>query len=129
MAKILIVDDDPDIVESMKVVLEDKGYEVISAPNGEEGLKAAKKRKPDIVILDIMMETGDKGFDVARKLKNDPECKKMSILMLTAIKEKTGLDFKKESHDEVWLPVDEYVEKPIKPEELIAKVETFLKKK
>jgi len=74
-----------------------------------------------------MMETGDKGFDVARELKNDPSNKGIPILMLTAIKEKTGLDFKKEAGDEVWLPVDDYVEKPLKPEELIAKVEKLLK--
>jgi CheY-like chemotaxis protein len=129
MAKILIVDDDPDIVESMKVVLEDKGYQVISASSGQEGLKNVEENKPDLIILDIMMETGDKGFDVCRQLKKDQNYKHIPILMLTAIKDKTGLDFKKEAGDEVWLPVDAYVDKPLKPQELISKIEVLLKKK
>ena len=127
MAKILIVDDDPDIVEAMKVVLEDKNYKVASAKSGEEGLKKVKSDKPDLIILDIMMETGDKGFDVARALKRDKNYKNIPILMLTAIKEKTGLDFKNEAGDEVWLPVDDYVEKPLKPAELLSKVQALLK--
>ena len=128
-AKILIVDDDPDIVEAMKVVLESKQYQVAVARNGEEGLKKVKTEKPDLIILDIMMETGDKGFEVARELKKDQNYKDIPILMLTAVKEKTGLDFRKEAGDEVWLPVDAYLDKPLKPEELIAKVEAFLQKK
>lgn len=129
MAKILIIDDDPDIVESTKVVLESKGYKVISAPGGKEGLDKTRQENPDLIILDIMMEKGDTGFDVCRELKKDQTYKHIPILMLTAIKEKTGMDFKKEAGDEVWLPVDDYVEKPLKPDELLSKVEILLKKK
>ena len=125
--KILIVDDDPDIVESMKIVLEDKGHEVAVAYSGEEGLKAVKKEKPDLIILDIMMETGDKGFEVARELRKDNSFKGIPILMLTAIEEKMGLTFKKEAGDKAWLPVDDYVEKPLKPGELADKVEKLLR--
>lgn len=128
MAKILIIDDDPDLVEAMKVVLENKQYQVSVAKSGEEGFKKVKLDKPDLIILDVMMETGDKGFEVARELKKDENYKSIPILMLTAIKERTGLDFKNEAGDEVWLPVDDYVDKPLKPEELISKVETFLSK-
>ena len=126
-AKILIIDDDPDITEAMKVVLQTRDYKVTSAASGGEGLKKVKIDNPDLVILDIMMEKGDTGFDVARELKNDPSTKNIPILMLTAIKEKTGLDFTKEAGDEAWLPVDDYVEKPLKPEELLSKVEKLLK--
>lgn len=129
MAKILIVDDDQDITESMKVVLESKGYKVIPAYSGKEGLEKTKQQGPDLIILDIMMEKGDSGFDVCRELKKDQRYKNIPILMLTAIKEKTGMDFKKEAGDEVWLPVDDYVEKPLKPEELITKVEALLRRK
>jgi DNA-binding response OmpR family regulator len=128
-AKILIIDDDPDIVEAMKVVLENKQYRVAVAKNGEEGLKDVKSDKPDLVILDVMMETGDKGFEVARELKNNKSYAGIPILMLTAIKEKTGLDFHKEAGDEAWLPVDDYCDKPLNPDELISKVELLLKKK
>lgn len=127
-AKILIVDDDPDIVEAMRVVLESRQYQVDVAKSGEEGLKKVRLEKPDLIILDIMMETGDRGFDVARELKKDRNYKDIPILMLTAVKEKTGMDFEKEAGDKVWLPVDDYVDKPLKPEELIAKVETLLKR-
>lgn len=129
MPKVLIIDDDPDIVEAMKVVLESRNYQVVSAPSGQDGIKKSKSEKPDLIILDIMMETADKGFDVARQIKKEPGSKNTPILMLTAIKDKMGFDFKNEAGDEVWLPVDDYMEKPLKPQELLAKVELLLKKK
>ena len=129
MAKILIVDDDPDIVESLKVVLEDKGHKVVSASDGSKGLKAVEKENPDLIILDVMMESRDKGFDVAREIRKNEKHKATPILMLTAIEGKTGLSFKDEAGDESWLPVDDYVEKPIKPDDLIARVEKLLKKR
>lgn len=128
MAKILIVDDDADIVESMKIVLESRGHRILIANSGGEGLAKAKADKPELVILDVMMETADKGFDVARSLRQDEHLKNIPILLLTALKDKMGLDFKKEAGDNVWLPVDAYLEKPLKPEELISKVEHFLRK-
>ncbi|MBU4342446.1 MAG: response regulator [Candidatus Omnitrophica bacterium] len=127
-SKILIIDDDPDISEAMKVVLESKQYQVATAKTGEQGLKKVKQEKPDLVILDVMMETQGKGFDVARAIKGDEDTKDTPILMLTAVKEKTGLDFKKEAGDDAWLPVDAYLDKPLKPEELISKVGLLLGK-
>lgn len=129
MAKILIIDDDPDIVEAMKVVLESKNYEVAMAKSGEAGLERARHLKPDLIILDVMMESVDKGFEVARDLKKDSSYKDIPILMLTAIKEKTGLGFEKEAGDPDWLPVDGYCEKPLKPEELISEVENLLRER
>src|SRR3989338_1563933 len=129
MEKILIIDDDPDIVEGMKVVLESKNYQIDTAKNGQEGLEKVKLNKPDLIILDIMMETADRGFEVARDLKKDANYKNIPILMLTAIKDRMGLDFKNEAGNETWLPVDDYVEKPLKPDELISKVERLLEKK
>lgn len=126
--KILIIDDDPDIVEAMKVVLESKKHQVVIARSGKEGLEKVKEEKPNLVILDVMMETGDKGFDVARTIKSDAVSNSTPILMLTAIKEKTGLDFRKEAGDETWLPVDAYLDKPLKPDELISKVKALLGK-
>jgi DNA-binding response OmpR family regulator len=123
---ILIVDDDPDIVEAMKVVLESRGYDVSTAASGAEGLKAIRRSKPALVILDVMMETGDEGFVVARKLRAAKETANIPVLMLTAIKDKTGVSFEKEAGNGTWLPVDDYVEKPLKPGELIAKVEELL---
>lgn len=129
MAKILIIDDDPDIVEAMKVVLESKAHRVSIATSGEEGLKRVDLDKPDLIILDVMMESMDKGFEVAKDLKKSQKHKDIPILMLTAIKDSTGLDFKNEAGDEDWLPVDDYMEKPLKPEALLSKVEGLLKNK
>ena len=129
MARIIIIDDDPDILESMKVILESEKFVVETASSGKDGLKKARLRKPDLIILDVMMETPGKGFDVARALRKDESVKKTPVLMLTSIKEATGWDFKKEAGDEAWLPVDDYVEKPLKPDELMRKVEKLLKNK
>lgn len=126
MPKILIIDDDPDITEGMRVVLESENYQVSSAKSGEDGIKKVKQEKFDLVILDVMMETKDKGFEVAREIKK--ENKNTPIIMLTAIKEKLGFDFKEEAGDQDWLPVDDYLDKPLKPQELISKVENLLKK-
>ena len=127
--KILIIDDDPDIVEAMRVVLESKNYQIVIAKNGEEGLKKVKSENPKLIILDVMMETADKGFEVAREIRKNKLYKNIPIIVLTAIQEKMGLDFKNESGDDTWLPVDDYVEKPVKAEELISKVQTLLARK
>ncbi len=127
--RILIIDDDPDIVEAMRVVLESKNYQIVIAKNGEEGLKKVKSENPNLIILDVMMETADKGFEVAREIRKNKLYKNIPIIVLTAIQEKMGLDFKNESGDDTWLPVDDYVEKPVKAEELISKVQTLLARK
>jgi CheY-like chemotaxis protein len=119
--KILIVDDDKDVFESMKIVLESEGYNVIWATNGKDGLDRCKSEKPDLVILDVMMNTDDEGFQVAYKMKQDEELRKIPIIMATSISEKTGFTFDKEK-DEDFLPVNEFLEKPVDPKTLIDKV-------
>ena len=127
MAKILIIDDDPDIVEAMKMVLEHNKYDVITADEGELGYKMAKEEMPDLIILDVMMATIDQGFHISYKLKQDEKLKSIPILMVTSISEKTKFKFDRK-RDEDFIPVDDFVEKPIKPGELIAKVEKMLSK-
>ena len=102
---ILIIDDDPDITEAMTVVLENKGYEVRSAQDSTEGMERLKETKPDVIILDVMMRTSQEGFELSRELKHNADYKSIPILMLTAVKEKTGLDFGPTAGDESWLPV------------------------
>ncbi len=126
MAKILIIDDDPDIVESMRVVLESHGYSVSSAVNGPEGLKLALKENPGLIILDVMLPEGMDGFEVARRMKGDPKTNKIPILMLTAIKEKTGLDFQSELGEGGRIPADDYCAKPLDHDALLRKVKKFL---
>jgi len=126
--RILIIDDDPDITEAMTVVLENRGYEVHSAQDSTEGMERLKQDRPDLIVLDVMMRTSQEGFDLSRELKHNPDYKNIPILMLTAVKQKTGLDFKTEAGDDSWLPVEEFLDKPVKPDVLLEKVESLLQK-
>lgn len=149
MKKILIIDDDPDFIESIKLVLEKKSYEIIVASSGEEGYKKAKSQNPDLIILDVMLETIDKGFEISRRLKKDEALKKIPILMLTAIKEIADMNlnqigsylkdqinpdyFENTSLNEIDINnamfyADAFYEKPIIPEEFLNKVKTLLNK-
>ncbi|MFA5779355.1 MAG: response regulator [Elusimicrobiota bacterium] len=123
--KILIVEDDLDVVEAMKVVLESKKYRVISANDGKEGLEKAKSEKPDLIILDVMMRHETEGFKVTQTLRRNEQTKYIPILMVTAITQKTGFPFSPETDGE-FLPVDDYVEKPVQPDDLLLRVEKLL---
>jgi two-component system, OmpR family, alkaline phosphatase synthesis response regulator PhoP len=127
MAKILMVDDDADFVEATATLLRAKKYTVVSSPNGEEGYKKAKSEKPDLMLLDVMMTTDNEGFEIARRLKEDPATKTIPIIMITGIRKTKGLPFGFEP-DADWLPVKAVLEKPVKPDELLKKVEEALKK-
>ncbi|MFC1761829.1 PleD family two-component system response regulator [Planctomycetota bacterium] len=124
--KILIVDDDPDITEAMRVVLENRNYTVDNAPDSQAGMERIKADRPDLVILDVMMGSSQEGFVMARDLKSSDDTKDIPILMLTAVKDKTGIDFRPEAGDDAWLPVEEFLDKPVKPDVLLKKVEELL---
>lgn len=127
--KIVIVDDDPDIRDSLQIILEAREYIVVTAADKAEGLKTIRTEKPDLAVLDVMMASHDDGFEMARELKNDPEFKDMPILMLTGIKRETGIDFKSSAGDPAWCPVDGFLDKPVDPDTLLAEVEKLLSKK
>jgi len=127
MAKrVLIIDDDPDIVEAEKMILESHGYEVDSASDGDSGLAKAQKAPPDLIILDVMMTTMDQGFQVAYKLKQSPELKAIPVLMATSVGQVTKFKFDPKT-DSDFLPVEAFIEKPIKPSDLISTVEKLLR--
>ncbi len=128
-AKIVIVDDDQDIRDTLQHILEGRQYTVITASNKEDGLEKIRAEKPDLAMLDVMMETWQDGFEMARTLKKDPDLKHIPILMLTGVKDQTGIDFKSTAGDPTWLPVDGYLEKPVEPNALLAEVEKLLTKK
>ncbi len=127
--KIVIVDDDKDIRDSLRAILESSQYTVVTAANKSEGMEKIKAEKPDLALLDVMMETWQDGFEMARELKKDPNFKDMPILMLTGIKDQTGIDFKSTAGDPTWLPVDGYLEKPVEPNALMAEIGKLLSKK
>jgi CheY-like chemotaxis protein len=125
MKKVLIIDDEPDTRDVLTTILEGK-YDVKEAASREEGAKALKEFVPDLVVLDVMMEEYDSGFEMSREIKHDEQLKHAKILMLTSIDKKMKIDFKAEAGDPAWLPVDDYIVKPIKPKEFLAKVEELI---
>lgn len=131
MANILIIDDDPDMVLATRLCLESGGHKVDSAADPAEGLKHIKAKKPDLIILDVMMDSATAGFQFALKLRGpdpDPEIAALGpipILMLTAIHSTTPLRF---GPDDQYLPVDDFVDKPFEPETLLKKVNALLAK-
>ncbi len=126
MAKILIVDDDPDIVESVTIMLENNNHKVIQAYGGIEGIEKAKAEKPDAIILDVMMPDRD-GYEVCRELKSDPDYRDIPILLLTAVVSQipsTSYTHRMGMETEA----DDYVDKPVEPGELVRLVERLLQK-
>jgi DNA-binding response OmpR family regulator len=116
MYKIAIIDDDPDIVEATTLLLETKGYTVVSAGNVTEAKALVDKESPDLIILDVMMEEPDDGFYLANKLRKIGI--KTPIIMLTSVAKATGLEFGASDS----LPVNEFLEKPVPPSVLLEKV-------
>ncbi len=121
MPKILIVDDDPDIVEAGKLVLEREGFEVVSAPNKRDGFTMLEEAKPDLLILDVMMEEPDDGLRMARDIRKAGHT--LPIIMLTSVNAAMGLNIDK---DEEMVPVEEFQSKPVEPATLVAKVQKLL---
>lgn len=129
--KILIIDDDPDVALTTRMYLEGAGYEVDEARNSVEGLKKLKAAPPDLIVLDVMMDSTTEGFQTALKLRSkDPNSEytayqNIPIIMLTAIHSTTPVRF---APDESYLPVEEFVEKPIDPDTFLPKVAKLLAK-
>jgi DNA-binding response OmpR family regulator len=125
---ILLVDDDRDIRDSLKIILESKGYTVQTAGNGREALSAVKAKVPDLMILDIMMSTDTEGFDLAFELKQKPEYQDLPIIILTSFLEKVRAEGPgKFQHilGEDW-PAKWLFEKPVDTKKLLAKIEGIL---
>nr|MBN1229315.1 response regulator [Anaerolineae bacterium] len=131
MAKILIIDDDPDMVLAARLCLENAGHEVYEAASSREGLSSIEQVRPDIIILDVMMDTTTSGFQLALTLRSpDPnspyaEYANIPIIMLTAIHTTSPV---KLSPDSDYLPVDAFIDKPIDPTALLKQIEEILAK-
>ena len=120
MKKILIVDDEQDIVESLKFVLETSDFKCYTADNGEDGLRLAKEIVPDLMILDVMMPKIN-GYKISRLLKYDAKYKNIPILMVTARSQEEDKLIGEETG------ADEYITKPFELDEVVKKVEQYLK--
>lgn len=123
--KILLVDDDVDFVESNRDLLEAQGYTVIAAHDGDSGLELAKRERPDLMLLDVMMAHDTEGFEISRKIPENPELKNMKVIMVTGVRREKDLAYSFEP-DETWLPVDKILEKPVPPEKLLEEVKREL---
>jgi CheY-like chemotaxis protein len=128
MAKknVIIIDDDPDVIEATRVVLEQAGFGVQSALSGREGLELIRKGGIDCVLLDVMMTRDTEGFHVAQDLKDDPATGRIPIVMMTSVSKRTGFEFSPET-DQDFLPVDAFLEKPVDPKKLVSTILGVLK--
>jgi CheY-like chemotaxis protein len=125
MAKILCIDDDPDILEFCKTTLEARDHEICSALSGYDGYKKAVEFKPELIVLDVMMRETTEGFHTAYKFRRDDALRYTPILMMTSINEKTGMRFDCDTDGE-YLPVDAFLEKPVSPKLLLDTAERLL---
>ena len=119
MGKILVVDDEPSIVRPLAFVLEKSGYEVLTAANGEEGLRVAEAERPDLIFLDVMMPKKN-GYEVCKELKGNPELQQIYVIILTA----RGVELDEQEKQEV--KADEYMSKPFSPIRIVEHVNTIL---
>ncbi len=129
MPKVLVVDDDPDILDAVSMILETQGYKVVTAHDGIEGLATLKAEKPDLMILDLVLPKMD-GFAVCKELQ-DPRWSKyrdIPILVLTSVREEASRR-RYELETGLELDVDDYVEKPMRPDQLLERVKRLVDKK
>jgi DNA-binding response OmpR family regulator len=124
--KILIVDDDPDLVEAVSIILESKGYAVAAAYGGVEGLEKVKTENPDLIVLDVMMPDKD-GYEVCKELKADAKYSSIPILLLTAVVSKISTT-KYTQQMGMETEADDYVDKPVEPDELVRRIEVLISK-
>jgi DNA-binding response OmpR family regulator len=130
-AKILIIDDDPDFRDAIAPILQSSLYQVVTAGNPKEGKEKILAEKPDLVLLDIMMDSLFDGFSLCHAIKTAKEFKDVSntpVIFVSAVKEMTGSRFQFKGEDQGLCGPDDYLDKPVKPEDLISRVEGLLKK-
>ncbi len=120
---VLLVDDDEDFVEQNRLLLEDSGYRVRTAHSGRQCLEEVGARKPDLIILDMMMESENEGFDLSRELRNSEYTKGIPLVMITSVNDLRPFRIEP---DHTWLPVDALIEKPVDPPLLLDVVNRIL---
>ncbi len=126
MTKILVVDDDPDFLETTRMVLEAAGYEVITAADGDQGLARSRAENPDLVILDVIMSTVLDGLSMSQRMSEDPEQAAIPILMVTSI---ANSDYRDLFPTDEYVHIDDFVSKPVAPEDLLQRVSRLLKRR
>jgi two-component system alkaline phosphatase synthesis response regulator PhoP len=123
--RILIVDDDPDFSTAIQKILSSANYDVDVAGNVKDGMQAIDDKIPDLILLDVMMEKYDDGFNMCYDLKHDDRYRSIPVIIITAVTEVTGLKFNPETDGE-YLDAEDYVQKPISAEALLDKVKILI---
>ena len=123
MSRILVVDDDPDFVEIIRTILLKEKYEVDTAANGDQALEKVRTEKPDLIILDIMMSTILDGVSVSQELREDPELRKIPLVMVSSI---ASTEHAEVFPTDEYLHVDRWLSKPVQPQDLLAAVRRFV---
>lgn len=130
-AKIMVIDDDPDFRDAITPILQSALYQVVTASNPKEGKEKILEEKPDLILLDIMMDSLFDGFSLCNAIKTSNEfraVKDTPVIFVSAVKEMTGSRFQFKGEEQGMTGPDDYIDKPVKPEDLIARVERLLKK-
>jgi len=130
-AKILVIDDDPDFIDAVTPILESALYDVVPASNPGEGKEKIFSEKPDLILLDIMMDSLFDGFSLCHAIKTSKEYKEFKdtpIIFVSAVKEKTGSRFQFNVQEQGMVGPDDYMDKPVKPDDLTARIEKLLKR-
>lgn len=122
---ILITDDDPDFSSAIKKILTSAGYDVRTAGDAKEGMAALEAAPPDLILLDVMMEHYDDGFNMCSSIKQDDRFKDIPVIIVTAVTEVTGLKFDPETDGE-YLEAEALLQKPITPDDLLKKIDELL---
>ena len=128
--RILVIDDDVQLVDTVGTLLESVGYEVCHSYQAEKGLELARETKPDLILLDVMFATppGPDGIELSRRLHQDDELREIPVIILTGVRKVLEYPFRI-SPDDTWMPVQVFLEKPIKPDRLLAEIAKVLGKR
>jgi CheY-like chemotaxis protein len=124
--KLLIIDDDPDILKSLKVILEDKGFKVLTASNKTDGIEICTAEKPDLIILDIMMDTNLEGYGMLNDFRKDKNLMDIPIVIYSGMAQELGVNFRSAVEDERLFPNVSFVDKREDIEDLIAEINKLL---
>ena len=123
--KILLVDDDKDFLESNRLLLESEGYKIITALDGSGAMAAAEKERPDLIVMDVMMNYDTEGFDISRKISQASELQHIPVIIITGMRSLLHVPLGISS-DKSWLPVSVVLEKPIDPQKFLAEIKKQL---
>jgi len=128
-SKILVIDDDPDFRDAVTSILQSASYDVVTAVDPAEGKTKILKEKPDLILLDIMMDSLFDGFSLCHNIKTGKEFKEVKdtpIIFVSAVKEVAGSRFEFKGEEQGLTGPDDYIDKPVKPEDLLARIERLL---